>query len=91
MNSLSPPLAEIRHDVQYEAVSILLLVRQQLQRIDQISAEALRYCMRSEDLGLINTFACLHHQEPVWLLPIFFSSKIAHHQFVLFYPETHQT
>ena len=49
----------------YEAVSILLLVRQQLQRINQIPAEATRYCMRSEDLCLVNTFACLHHQEPV--------------------------
>ena len=47
-----------------------LLVRQQLQRINQMSAKALRYCMRSEDPGLINTFPCLHHQEPVWLLPI---------------------
>ena len=26
--------------------------------------------MRSEDLGLINTFTCLHHQEPVWWLPV---------------------
>ena len=28
--------------------------------LNQISAKALRYCMRSEDLGLVNTFACLH-------------------------------
>ena len=26
--------------------------------------------MRFEDLGLVNTFAFLHHQEPVWLLPV---------------------
>ena len=26
--------------------------------------------MRSEDLVLVNTFACLHHQEPVRLLPV---------------------
>ena len=33
------------------------------------------------------TFARLHHQEPVWLLPIIFSPQIAHHQFVcLFSP-----
>ena len=56
-------LAEVRHD------AIFLLVRQQ--RIDQIPAEALRYCMRSEELGLVDTFASLHHQEPVWLHPIF--------------------
>ena len=31
---------------------------------------ALKYCMRSEELGLVNTFACLHHLEPVWLLPV---------------------
>ena len=42
---------------------------------------SVRPCMRFEDLGLINTFTCLHHQEPVWLLPIvFFSPQIAHHQ-----------
>ena len=38
--------------------------------------------MRSEDLGLVHTFACLHHEEPVWLL--YFSPQIAHHQFVCF-------
>ena len=26
--------------------------------------------MRFEDLGLTNTFACLHHQKPFWLLPV---------------------
>ena len=67
-------LTEVRHDVLYEAVSILLLVRQQLQRINQISTKALRYCMRSEDLGLVNTFACLHRQEPVWFPPVTFFS-----------------
>ena len=30
--------------------------------------------MRSEDLGLVHTFACLHHQKPVWLLPVVFFS-----------------
>ena len=74
MTPLLLPLAEVCHDDLYEAVSILLLVRQQLQRIDQMSAQALRYCMRFQDLGLINTFACLYHQEPVRLLPIVFSS-----------------
>ena len=45
MNSLNPSvrpflllLTEVRHDVLHEAVSIFLLVRQQLQRIDQIPA-----------------------------------------------------
>ena len=34
--------------------------------------------MRFEDLGLANTFACLHHQKSVWLLPIvFFFAQIA--------------
>ena len=42
-----------------------LLVLQQLQRINQLPAKALRYCMCPEDLGLINTFTCLQHQEPV--------------------------
>ena len=72
MNSLSPfvrplpvHLTEIRHDLLYEAISILL---------DQISAKALRYCMRSEDLGLINTFTCLDDQKPVRLHPIEFLS-----------------
>ena len=36
-----PPLTEVRHDVLYEAISIFLLVRQQLQRINQIAAKAL--------------------------------------------------
>ena len=41
--------------------------------------------MRFEDLGLVNTFACLHHQEPVWLLPVVL-------QVVCFLlPDTHQT
>ena len=53
------PLTEVRHDVLHEAVSIFLLVRQQLQRIGQFFAQALRYRMRFEDLGLINTFTCL--------------------------------
>ena len=68
--TLSAHLTEIRHDDLYEAVSIFLLVRQQLQRINRIPALALGHCMRSEDLGLVNTFACVHHQEPVGLLPV---------------------
>ena len=68
------PLTEVRHDVLYEAVSIFLSVRQQLQRIDQISAQALRYCMRVGDLGPIDTFTCVYNQEPVWLLPVEFTN-----------------
>ena len=34
--TLPAHLAEVRHGVLYEAVSIFLLVRQQLRRIDQI-------------------------------------------------------
>ena len=68
--ALPAPHTEVCHNVLYEAVSIFLLVRQQLQRINQISAQGLRYCMRFEDLGLVNTFTCLYDQEPVWLLPI---------------------
>ena len=76
--TLSIPLTEVCHDVLYEAVSMFLLVRQQLQRINQIAAKALRYCIRFEDLGLIYTFTCLYNQEPVWLLPIlFFSTNCA--------------
>ena len=90
--TLPAHLTEVRHDVLYEAVSILLLVRQQLQRIDQIPTSALRYCMRFEDLGQVNTFACLHHQEPVWFPPsIFFSTDRTLPMCVLFTPETHQT
>ena len=98
MNSLKPsvrlflpPLTEVCHDVLYEAVPIFLLVCQQLQRIDKICAQALRYCTRSEDLGLIDTFTCLYDQKPVRLLPIVFLSTdrappiVAH-----FLPETHQ-
>ena len=70
MNSLSPCvmpfpalLTEVCHNVLCEAISIFLLVRQQLQRINQISAKALRCCTCTEDLGLIGTFTCLYHQE----------------------------
>ena len=69
------PLTEVRHDVLFQVASIVLLVRQQLQRVVQISAQALRYCMRFEDLGMVNTLTCLHHQEPVWCHSnIFFST-----------------
>ena len=69
--ALTAPLTEARHDVLYEAVSIFLLVRQQLQRINQIPAEALRYCMRIEDFGLVDTSTCLYDlKQPVWLLPV---------------------
>ena len=68
--TFSAHLTEVCHDVLYETVSIFLLVRQQLQRIDQICAQALRYCMCSEDLGLIDIITCLHDQEPVRKLPI---------------------
>ena len=38
-------------------------------------SQALRHCMRLKDLGLVNTFACVHHQEPVrWLPVVFFST-----------------
>ena len=37
---LPAPLTEVRHDVLCEAVSILLSVRQQLQRIDQFPTKA---------------------------------------------------
>ena len=67
--ALPAPITEVRYDVLYEAVSIFLLLRQQLQRINQMPTKASRYCMRFEDLGLVNTFACLHHHEPDWLLP----------------------
>ena len=50
---------------------IFLLV---LQRIDQICAQALRYCMCFEDLGLIDTLTYLYDQKAVWLLPIVFLS-----------------
>ena len=50
--ALPAPLTEVRHDVLNEAVSIFLLVRQQLQRVNQISAKTLRYCTCFEDLGL---------------------------------------
>ena len=70
--TFSAPLTEVCHDVLCEAVFIFLLVRQQFQRMDQISAQALRYCMSFEDLGLIDTFTCLYDQKPVWLLSIVF-------------------
>ena len=73
--TFSAPLTQVCHEVLYEAESIFLLTCQQLQRFDQICAHALRYCMRLEDLGLIDTFTCLHTtKKPVWLLPILFLS-----------------
>ena len=44
--TFSAPLTEVCYDVLHEAVSIFLLVCQQLERIDQICAQAVRYCMR---------------------------------------------
>ena len=58
-------LAEVCHNVLQETVSIFLLIRKQLQRIDQFFAQALRYRMRVEDLRLLNTFPFLHDQKPV--------------------------
>ena len=52
--ALPAPHTEVCHDVRYEAVSIFLLVRQQLQRSNQMSAQSLRYCVRFEDLGLVS-------------------------------------
>ena len=78
----------------FEAVSIFLLVRQQLQRTDQICAQALRYRMRFEDLGLLNTVPCLYDQKPVRLLPIIIflhRSRNSHNLRAFFLPETHQT
>ena len=72
--TLSALLTKVCHDVLCEAVSIFFLVCQQLQRIDQICAQALRYGMRFEDLGLVDTFTCLYGQKPVCLLPIVFLS-----------------
>ena len=89
--ALPAPHTEVCHNFLFEAVSIFLLVRQQLQHINQIPADALRYCMRFEDLGLINNFTCLYNQEPVEFLPVVFSPQIAHHQLFRPFPkETHQ-
>ena len=47
-------------------------------RIDQISAQALRYRMRFEDLHLLKIFTCLHDQKPVRLPPVvLFSTNCA--------------
>ena len=68
--TFSAHLTEVRYNVPQQTVSILLLVRQQFQLIDQICAQALRYRMRFEDLCLLKTFSCLYNHEPVRLLPM---------------------
>ena len=45
-----------------------------LNALNKFPTKALRDCMRFHDLGLVHTFACLQHQEPVWLLPVVFFS-----------------
>ena len=69
--------AEVCHNV-LQTVSIFLLIRQQLQRIDQVCAQALHYRMRFEDLRLLNTTTGLYDQKPIRLLPIvLFSTNCA--------------
>ena len=76
--AFSALFTQILHFNLQEAISIFLLIRQQFQRIDQICAEALRYCMRFEDLGLLNIVTCLYDQKPVRLLPVaLFSTNCA--------------
>ena len=72
--TFSALLTQVLHNILQEAVSIFLLIRQQLQRIDQICAKALRYCMCFEYLSMINIISCLCDQKPVRLLPIVFLS-----------------
>ena len=62
--------AEVCHNVPLETVSILLLIRQQLQRIDQNFVQELRHRMRFEDLRLLKTVTCLQDQKLVRLPPV---------------------
>ena len=78
-------LTEVRHDVLYEAVSILLLVREQLQRIDQSLAWTLKYCMRFEDLGWLTLAPVCTTRTLFGAVQSNFSLQIAHHQFVCFF------
>ena len=66
------PFTEVCNNTLCRTVSILLLVGPQFERIDQVFTQTLWYRVHSEDLSLVDTFACLHHQQPVWRPSIIF-------------------
>ena len=56
------------------AVTIFLLIRQQLERVDQIVTSPLRRCMRFEHLRFIGIGTELHHQYSVGRSPFVLAS-----------------
>ena len=84
--------AEVCHNALLETVSILFLIREQFQRIDQIFAQALRYRMRFEDFACSTLSPVCTTKSLFGCFQSYFSPQIAHHQLVYFCPvETHQT
>ena len=78
MKLLKPFTIPTQYNVLNRTVTISLLVRQQLERIDQVFTQTLRYRVRFEDLCLSGTDSCLYHQQPVGRSPfIFFSTDCA--------------
>ena len=78
--TLPAHITEVRHDVLYETVSILLLVRQQLQRIYYIptcTLKTLAWLTLSPVCTTKSLFGCFQS---------YFSPQIAQHQFVCFFP-----
>ena len=89
--ALPAPHTEVCHNVLHEAVSIFLLVRQRLQRLNQMSSQALRYRMRFEDLGRLILSPVCTTKSLFGCYQSHFSPQIAHHQLSRpFLPETHQ-
>ena len=71
-NSSSASFTKNCHNTLHWAFSIFLLVRQQLERIDQVFTQTLRYRMRFEDFCLAGTDSCLYHQQPAGRSPFMF-------------------
>ena len=66
------------------AITIFLLVRQQLERIDQVVTQPQRRCVRCEDLRFTGTDTELHHQYLFGRSPFVLASTSRTHQLQCF-------
>ena len=67
--------SQARNSVLNRTITVSLLVRQQLERIDQVLTKSLRDRMRPENFRFICVCAELYHQNPVGCSPFIFSSR----------------
>ena len=69
-NSFSASFTKACYNTLDWAITIFLLVRQQLERIGQVFTQTLRSRMRFENLCLLKTFSSLQDQQPFRLPPV---------------------